>query len=100
MLQGYDLPGLQSQEAKCEQVFQRVKNIADSCYPSETALPLDHIVSRLEQMSAGAWPVRQSPLDDHTCVADAMVQVCLYCRINVFRSECPSLLETTDEKKT
>ena len=75
-LQGYDLPGLQSQDAKCDQVFQRVQNVAENCYPSETALPLDHIVLRLEQMAAGQWPARQSPLDDYRCVPDAMVKVC------------------------
>ena len=50
--------------------------MAEVCYPSETALPLDHIVLRLEQLSAGEWPSRQKPLEDYQCVADAMVKVC------------------------
>lgn len=70
------MPGLQSQDAKRGQVFQRVQNLAEVCYPSETALPLDHIVLRLEQLSAGEWPTRQKPLDDYRCVADALVKVC------------------------
>ena len=49
--------------------------MAEVCYPSETALPLDHIVLRLEQLSAGEWPAKQKPLDDYRCVADAMIKV-------------------------
>ena len=50
--------------------------VAESCYPSDTALPLDHIVARLEQMVAGEWPARHSPIDNFGLVADAMVKVC------------------------
>ena len=75
-LQGYDLPGLQTLSARCNQAFERVNRVTAQCYPSSTALPLDHVAARLEQMAAGVWPHQdKSPLTNHTAVADALVQV-------------------------
>ncbi|KAL0048046.1 hypothetical protein WJX82_006459 [Trebouxia sp. C0006] len=75
--QGYELPGLQSLDAKRNEAFARVQRVTSSCYPSKTALPLDHILLRLEQMSSGVWPHRNvTPLEDHGGVADNMVKAC------------------------
>lgn len=76
-LQGYELPGLQSLDAKRNEAFARVQRVTSSCYPSDTALPLDHVLLRLEQMSSGVWPHRHgTPLEDHGGVADNVVKVC------------------------
>lgn len=77
VLQGYELPGLQSLDAKRNEAFARVQRVTSSCYPSDTALPLDHILLRLEQISSGVWPHKNgTPLEDHGGVADNMVKVC------------------------
>lgn len=77
LLQGYDSPGLQSLHAKREEVFTRLHQVAARVYPSQTALPLDHIALRLEQMSAGMWPqTDNSPLTDSRAVPEALVKVC------------------------
>lgn len=77
VLQAYDTPGLQSLQAKCEEVLQRMQQVASRVYPSQTALPLDHIALRLEQVSAGIWPQRAgSPLTDARAVPEALVKVC------------------------
>lgn len=77
VLQGYELPGLQSIDAKRNEAFARVQRVTSSCYPSETALPLDHVLLRVEQMSSGVWPHRSGmPLEDHGGVADNVVKVC------------------------
>ena len=76
-MQGYELPGLQSLDAKRNEAFARVQRVTSSCYPSDTALPLDHVLLRLEQLSSGVWPHRNGmPLEDHGGVADNMVKVC------------------------
>ena len=76
-MQGYELPGLQSLDAKRNQAFERVERVTRECYPSNRALPLDHILLRLEQMSAGVWPDRNgAPLLDYMGVADNMIKVC------------------------
>ena len=78
MMQGYDMPGLQSLAAKCQEVFERVGRVTDRVFPSTTALPLDHLALRLEQMAAGIWPQPDSsPLTDAGKVSDALVQVSL-----------------------
>ncbi|DBA89731.1 TPA: hypothetical protein ACH3X2_004613 [Trebouxia sp. C0005] len=75
--QGYELPGLQSLDAKRNEAFARVQRVTSSCYPSDTALPLDHVLLRLEQMSSGVWPHRHgTPLEDHGGVADNVVKAC------------------------
>ena len=77
-LQGYDVPGLQSLSARCQEVCERVWRVADRAYPSTTALPLDHVALRLEQISAGLWPQHDDqPLTDAGKVSSALVQVCL-----------------------
>lgn len=77
VLQGYELPGLQSLDAKRNEAFARVQRMTSSCYPSDTALPLDHVLLRLEQISSGVWPHKNGmPLEDHGGVADNMVKVC------------------------
>lgn len=71
--------------------------MAEVCYPSETALPLDHIVLRLEQLSAGEWPTQQKPLDDYRCVADAMVKVhsdqATLCCVALLDAPCKSVAQ-------
>ncbi|DBA94363.1 TPA: hypothetical protein ACH3X1_001969 [Trebouxia sp. C0004] len=75
--QGYELPGLQCLEAKRNEAFGRVQRVTSSCYPSDTALPLDHLLLRLEQISSGIWPHKNgTPLEDHGGVADNMVKAC------------------------
>ena len=80
-MQGCELPGLQSLDARRNEAFGRVQRVAGNCYPSDRAMPLDHILLRLEQISAGLWPHKDSTaLEDHGGVADSMVKVCATAR--------------------
>ena len=45
-LQAYDIPGLQSLQAKREEVLQQMQQVTSRVYPSQSALPLDHIALR------------------------------------------------------
>jgi len=98
--QGCELPGLQSLEVRRNEAFGRVQRVTSDCYPSDRALPLDHIQLRLEQISAGIWPHRDSePLTDFRGVADNMVKVILFINVPLFiyafllRGKLPALHE-------